>query len=220
MPRAIVDEVVQPAPTGRMPDQGPDIDPLDEEAVSPEEQQFYDAYLAKALQFIHGPKSSRQVLQHLNQPDLSVPEAVGRTTAMIAKNVVQSAKIAGQKVNPDAVFGASQEVVEELLDLGSRAGIFPIDWPKEDADNLTPEQEKLAQDSFASAAQYYGNDLLKSPEGQSLSQDAQNEVLRQVQNESKAGVADPNFMVTNGNTVEGGVKRAIMANNGGRMPNG
>lgn len=220
MARAIVDEVVQPAPTGRMPDQGPDIDPLDEEAVTPEEQQFYDIYMDKAMEFIHGPKSSRQVLQHLNQKDMSVPEAVGRTTAMIAKNIVQSAKIANVKVNPDAVFGASQEIVEELLDLGTRAGIFPIDWPEEDADNLTPEQEKLSQDSLAMAAQYYGEDLLKSPEGASISQDAQTEVLRQVQNEGKAGTADPNFMVTNSNTVEGGVKRAIMASNGGRMPNG
>lgn len=204
-----------------MPDQGPQIDPLDEEAVTPEEQQFYDTYLDKAMEFIHGPKSSREVLQHLNQKEMSVPEAVGRTTAMIAKNIVQSAKIAKAKVNPDAVFGASQEIVEELLDLGSRAGIFPIEWPEEDGeDSLTPEQQQLAQDSFACAAEVYGNDLLKSPEGAEISQDAQTEVLRQVQAESKAGTADPNFMVTNGNTVEGGVKRAIMANNGGRMPNG
>lgn len=219
-PRAIVDEVVQPAPTGRMPDQGPQIDPLDEEAVSPEEQQFYDAYLTKALQFIHGPKSSRQVLQHLNQKDLSVTEAVGRTTAMIAKNIIQSAQIAGQKVSPDAVFGASQEVVEELLELGSRAGVFPIDWPTEDTeDSLSPEQEKMAQDAFAYAAQVYGTDLLKSEEGEGISRDAQNEVLRQVSKETKAGVADPSFMVTDGGSVEGGVKRAIMAKNGGQMPN-
>jgi len=203
-----------------MPDQGPDIDPLDEESVSPEEQEFYDTYMTKALQFIHGPKSSRQVLKHLNQKDMSVTEAVGRTTAMIAKNIVQSAQIAGQKVNPDAVFGASQEVVEELLELGSRAGIFPIDWPTEDADNLSPEQEKMAQDSLAYAAQVYGNELLKSDEGAAVSKDAQNEVLRQVQNETKAGKANPDFAVTNGDTVEGGVKRAIMANNGGRMPHG
>lgn len=203
-----------------MPDEGPQVDPLDEEAVSPDEQQFYDTFMNKAIEFIHGPKSSRQVLQHLNQKDMSVPEAVGRTTAMIAKNIVESAKMAKAKVSPDAVLGASQEIVEELLDLGTRAGIFPIDWPEEDADNLSPEQEKLAQDSLAYAAEVYGKELLKSPEGESISRDAQNEVLRQVQSESKAGTANPDFMVTNGNTVEGGVKRAIMASNGGRMPSG
>jgi hypothetical protein len=221
MPRAIVEEAVVPAPTGRMPDQGPDIDPLDEEAVKPEEQEFYDTFMNKAIEFIHGPKSSRQVLQHLNQPDLSVTEAVGRTTAMIAKNIVESAKMAKVKVSPEAVFGAGQEIVEELLELGSRAGIFPIDWPTEDGeDSLTPEQQKMAQDAFATAAQYYGQDLLKSPEGESLSREAQSEVLRQVRSEVKSGKASPDFMVTNGNTVEGGVKRALMASNGGGMPYG
>lgn len=209
-----------PAPTGRMPDD-PGVDPLDEEAVTPEEQQFYDVFVNKAMEFIHGPKSSRQVLQHLNQKDLSVPEAVGRTTAMIAKNIIQSAKIAEQKVSPEAVFSAGQEIVEELLDIGTRARVLPIEWPEEDGeDALGPEQQQLAQDSLTFAAQYYGQDLLKSEDAESVKQEAQGEVLRQVQREVKAGVANPDFMVTNGNTVEGGVKRAIMANNGGRMPHG
>lgn len=220
MPRAIVDEATLPAPTGRMPDQGPQIDPLDEEAVTPEEQSFYDTFMNKAIEFIHGPKSSRAVLKHLNQPDLSVQEAVGRTTAMIATNIVESAKMAGAKVNPDAVFGAGQEIVEELFELGSRAGIFPVDWPQDDSEQLTPEQEKMAQDAFAVAAQYYGQNMLKSPEGQSMSAQAQDEVLRQVQSEVKGGTASPDFMVTNGQSVEGGVKRALIASNGGRMPNG
>lgn len=203
-----------------MPDEGAAIDPLDEEATTPEEQQFYDTFMNKAIEFIHGPKSSRAVLKHLNQKDMSVPEAVGRTTAMIAKNIVQSAKIAEVKVSPDAIFGAGQEIVEELLELGSRAGIFPIDWPEDDKAELTPEQEKMAQDAFATAAQFYGEDLLKSPEGEALSRQAQDEVLRQVQSEVKSGRASPDFMVTNGDSVEGGVKRALIASNGGRMPNG
>jgi type III secretion system FlhB-like substrate exporter len=220
MPRAIVEEATLPAPTGRMPDEGPAIDPLDEEATTPEEQQFYDTFMNKAIEFIHGPKSSRDVLKHLNQKDMSVPEAVGRTTAMIAKNIVQSAKLAEVKVSPDAIFGAGQEIVEELLELGSRAGIFPIDWPEDDKAELSPEQEKMAQDAFATAAQFYGQDLLKSPEGEALSREAQSEVLRQVQSEVKSGRASPDFMVTNGDSVEGGVKRALIASNGGRMPNG
>lgn len=227
--RSIVDEEILPAPTGRMPDEpapaaagtgvpgagtnpADSSDPLDEEAVSAEEQEFYDIFVAKALQFIHGPKSSRQVLKHLNQSDLSVPEAVGRTTAMIAKNIIQSAQQAGQQVSPDAAFGAAQEVVEEVLEVGVRAGILPVDWPIEDTEELTPEQEKLAQDSFAFAAQFYGNDMLQDGSGQALQGEAQNEVLRQIQGEAKAGTLSPDFMVTDGNTVEGGVKRAIMAN--------
>jgi hypothetical protein len=207
--RRIVEEVMQPAPTGRMPDEQTAVDPLDEEAVSPEEQEFYNTFLNKAIEFIHGPKSSRQVLKHLNQKDLSVTEAVGRTTAMIAKNIIGSAKAAGAKVNPDAVFSASQEVVEELLELGTRAKIFPIDWPLDDGEP-TPEQVQIAQDSFALAAKYFGDEMLKSEEGQSLQAEAETEVLRNVQNEAKAGTISKDFMVTNGDTVEGGVKRALV----------
>lgn len=204
-----------------MPDQGPPgVDPLDEEAPTPEEQQFYDTFVNKAMEFIHSPKSGRAVLKHLNQTDLSVPEAVGRTTAMIAKNIVQSAKMGNVKVPPEAVFNAGQEIVEELFELGSRARIFPIDWPEEDADNLTPEQQQMTQDAYAMAAQYYGEDLLKGPDADSLKTEAQDEVLRQVQNEVKAGTASPDFMVTDGNTVEGGVKRALIQANNGSMPHG
>jgi hypothetical protein len=218
--RSIV-ETTLPAPTGRMPDQAPPTDPLDEEAASPEEQEFYDTFMNKALEYIHGPKSSRQVLKHMNQPDLSVQEAVGRTTAMIAKNIVESAKMAKVKVIPEAVFNAGQEIVEELFELGSRARVFPIEWPTEDGeDNLTPEQQKLAQDAYAHAAQYYGQELLQSPDAESLKAEAQDEVLRQVQDEVKAGKASPDFMVTDGSSVEGGVKRALISSNGGRMPHG
>jgi hypothetical protein len=207
--RRIVEEVMQPAPSGRMPDEQTAVDPLDEEAVAPEEQEFYDTFLNKAIEFIHGPKSSRQVLKHLNQKDLSVTEAVGRTTAMIAKNIIGSAKAAGAKVNPDAVFAASQEVVEELLELGSRAKIFPVEWPQDDSEP-SPEQAQMAQDAFALAAKYFGDEMLKSEEGQSLQAEAETEVLRNVQNEAKAGTLSKDFMVTNGDTVEGGVKRALV----------
>lgn len=213
MARNIVAETVQPAPTGRMPGE-PERDPLDEEAPTPEEQQFYDTFLNKAFEFIHGPKSSRAVIQHLNQKDMSVQEAVGRTAAMIAKNIVDSAKMANVKVVPEAIFGAAPEVIEELFDIGHRAGIFPIDWPEDDKAELSPEQEKMAQDAFALAAQHYGDDLLKSGDAGAISADAQTQVLRQVQAEQKAGTANPDFMVTNGNTVEGGVKRALMASQG------
>lgn len=207
--RRIIEDVVQPAPTGRMPGEVDQPDPMDEEAVSPEEQQFYDTFMNKAIEYIHGPKSSKAVLKHMNQKDLSVPEAVGRTTAMIASNIVSSAQAAKQDVNSDAVFSAGQEIVEELLSYGSQAGIFPIDWPAE-GEELTPEQEQIAQDSFALAAKYFGDGFLQTQQGKALQTDAQSEVLRNIQSEKQAGTLNPDFMVTDPNTVEGGVKRAVL----------
>lgn len=208
-------EVVMPAPTGRMPDDNlQSDDPNAESQATPEEQQFYDIFMSKAIQFIHGPKSSRQVLKHLNQTDLSVPEAVGRTAAMIAGNVLSSAQQAKQKVYPEAVLSAGQEIVEELLDLGSRAGVLPIEWPEDGKQELTPEQEELAQQSIAMATKYFGDDYLKTEDGKALQGEAQTEMLRQIQNEAKAGTINPDFMVTDRNTVEGGVKRALLKTGG------
>lgn len=208
--RRIIEDVVQPSPTGRMPGEQDPVDPMDETAVSPEEQQFYDTFMNKAIEYIHGPKSSRAVLKHLNQKDLSVPEAVGRTAAMIATNIIGSAQAAKQEVNSDAVFGAGQEIVEELLHYGSKAGIFPIEWPDDGKQELTDEQSQLAQDSFALATKYFGDDFLKTPQGKDMQGAAQTEVLRNIQKEKQAGTLSPDFMVTDPNTVEGGVKRAIL----------
>lgn len=214
MSRRIVEEVVQPAPTGRMPDDPGGGDPLNEEAVSPEEQQFYDTFINKAIEYIHGPKSSRQVLKHLNQKDLSVTEAVGRTTAMIATNIISSAQAAKQQIMADAVFSAGQEIVEELLQVGTRAKIFPIEWPTEDNAELTPEQEKMAQDAFALALKYFGDGFLQTEQGKALQTEAQGAVLRNIQDEAKAGTVNSDFMVTDPNTVEGGVKRALVRQEG------
>lgn len=211
--RTLVEEVTQPSPTGRMPDEPENpTDPMDEEAVTPQQQAFYDQFMNKAVEYIHGPKSSRAVLKHLNQRDLSVPEAVGRTTAMIVKNIVGSAKTAKQPIDSDAVFGAAQEIVEELLQVGSAAKVIPLDWPQDDSEP-PPELAKVAQDSLAMAAYYYGDDLTKSGEGKELQGQAQNEVLRQIHQEAQDGTINPEFMKSDPNTVQGGVKRALLTAN-------
>lgn len=214
--RKIVEDVEMPAPTGVMPGEapppGPALSDEEEQEASPEEQTFYDQFVLKAIEFIHGPKSGRAVLKHLNQKDMSVPEAVGRTTAFIVKNIGDSAKAAKQETYPDAMLEASQEIVEELLELGSASKIFPIEWPTEDVDELTPEQSDLAAQSVSLAAHYYGSDFVKTKEGKEAQPEAQKAYLAGIAREADAGSLDPDFAASmgQGNTVRGGVKRALI----------
>lgn len=212
--RQIIEDHNLPAPTGVMPGdepQQPQLNSDGEEQASPEEQQFYDQFMAKALTFIHGPKSSRAVLQHLNQKDLSVPEAVGRTTAFIVKQISGSAKAAKAQVYPDAMFSASQEIVEDLLQTGSAAKIFPIDWPQDDKSELSPEQSDLAGQAVSLAAHYYGKEFVQTEEGKALQPKAQDAYLSGIANEADQGSLDPDFEASLGKTtVRDGVKRALI----------
>lgn len=216
--RKIVEDVEMPAPTGVTPgDPPPEQPPLnpdeEEHEAGPEEQAFYDQFTLKAIEFIHGPKSSRAVMKHLNQKDLSVPEAVGRTTAFIAGQILNSAKSAKQDVFPDAVLEASQEIVEELLEVGARSKIFPIEWPEGEAE-LSQEQSDLAAQSASLASHYFGSEFVKTPEGKNAQPEAEKAYLSGIAREADAGTLDPDFAAAQGvappTTVRGGVKRALI----------
>lgn len=217
--RKIIEQATLPAPTGVMPGEPPPsqqapgiVDEGEDVQATPEEQADYEQFVLKAIQFIHGPKSSRAVLQHLNQKDTSVPEAVGRTTAFIVKNISNSAKLAKASVSPDVMFEASHEIVEELLGVGSASGIFPIKWPEQDNAPLSPEQEDLAAQSVSLAAHFYGQEFVKTREAQDLKPQAQDMVLAGIAREADRGQLDPDFAQSQGRatTVRDGVQRALI----------
>src|SRR5688572_24822495 len=102
MPRELVD---LPRPSGAGPDGSiPGEEP--EEAVSPEEQAQYDQFVARAINFIHNPESADSIIDHLNDSEVSIPEAVGRTAAFIAQRMVEAAKAMEVQLSPDVVFHA------------------------------------------------------------------------------------------------------------------
>lgn len=210
-----------PRPTGAGPDGSiPSDDPLNEEAVSPEEQEQYEQFVVRALQFIHGPETRDAIIDHLNQTDISVPEAVGRTAAFVAQRIVETAKAAGAELSPDVVFHAGTEVVEELFEVGSRAGVLPVEWPETASDQeeveLPPETQEMVEQAFAIGAHEYGKNFVNTPEGQSLADEAGNFYASQVAQEADAGQLAPEFvqaaekMSGRGAQAKHGVRRAIV----------
>ena len=173
-----------PHPTGVMPGQptGPEIP--DPEAVDPQEQAIYDQFMVKAFDTIHGPKSSPAVLAHMNQKDLTVPEAVGRTAAWLLSAIGSSAKQAKQPVPADVSFHAAAEIVQELYEFGAAAKIFP----KEALNPETVEQAWLY-----AIDERFGEEL-NTPEGKAAMREAQDLFARGIAVEADAGALDPDFM--------------------------
>lgn len=199
-----------PRPTGAGPDGvAPNsVDPLNEETVGDDEQGQYEQFVVNALKFIHGPEGRDVVIDHMNQKDLSVPEAVGRTAAFIAMRVSESAKAQGAELSPDAVFHAGTEIVEELMEVGARARILPIDWPGGD-EEPPPETQELIEQAFAIGVHEYGKQFVQTEEGQALAGEAGTFYAQQVAKEADAGTADPQFMGRN-SPVAQGVRRALV----------
>lgn len=170
-------------PTGVMPGERPDEMP-DPAAVDPQEQAVYDQLMIKAMDTIHGPKSSPAVLAHMNQKDLTVPEAVGRTAAWLLGAIGSSAKSAKQAIPPDVAFHATAEIVQELYEFGAAAKIFP-------QESLNPE---TVEQAWLHALDDRYGDELKTPEGQQAMREAQDIFARGIAVESDADALDPDFM--------------------------
>lgn len=170
----------------------PGVDPAqvaaeaDSETPTAEEQQLYDKFVTRAIAFIHGKETEGSVLQMLNQKDAPVHENVGRAAAKIVQMVQQSAESAGQKLPDSVVYGAGQEIVADLLETGTEAKIFPLDVDSK-------EYDQALELSFLEAVKAYGEDLLAGPDGEQLSQQAQEGYVREVAGEADRGEIDPAF---------------------------
>lgn len=182
-----------PHPTGAGPDGlAPQDDPFDQEQVSEDEQAQYDQFVEKSLRFIHHPETRDHIIDQLNDRSVSVPESVGRVAALVARTVAEHAKAQEVELSPDVVFHAGTEIVQELMEVGARAGIFPIEWPEE-GEELSPEVETMMEQAFAIGAHEYGKHLVASEEGQSLADEAGTFFAQQVAKEADAGILDPSF---------------------------
>jgi hypothetical protein len=182
--RQLVAEQSEPMrPTGVMPGQDREPEEMDPEAVDPAEQQVYDQLMVKAMETIHGQKSSPAVLAHMNQKDLTVPEAVGRTASWLLGAISGSAKAAKQPIPPDVAFHAAAEIVQELYEFGAAAKIFP----KEALNPETVEQAWLhtIDDRYA--------EELQTPEGKAAMREAQDLFAQGIAVETDAGALDPQF---------------------------
>lgn len=126
-----------PAEGGDMPknisdERGPS--PMDEESnVSPEEQELYDTFVKKSAELIYtdAGKINDGVLEalHIDTAELENESrarimALANTGMQIVKKLDDSAREQGQDIPDDILAHGGKEIIEELGELSSKAGIY------------------------------------------------------------------------------------------------
>lgn len=174
----------EPRPSGLPPGyESGDFEGIDANTVSPEEQAQYDQLVTKALDLIDGPKTQRAILDQMNQKDMPVYQAVGRTAAMMAMALEQQAKASGIELSGDVIFHAAKDyILPELFTIGEAAKILPT--PKDG------DQSQLNM-AFLEAQKVYGEHVLQGPDATKASQGAQDFYAQQVAKEVDDGKVDP-----------------------------
>lgn len=192
--------VANPRPFGQDAEQEPETDPTDPQAegepATPEEQAQYDLVVARAMKFMHG-EGRDQTLKMLGSGETPA-QSIGATAAMIAKAIKQSADQAGKPIDPDVLFHAGAEIVEELSAYGEAAGVFQFASPE--------ESERQTEEGLFHALKIYGEGEIAS--GEADQEAAMRTVQEQLaQERARGGVAEDGSAAMNG--VAGAVSDAV-----------
>ncbi len=121
------------APAGGLNQAAPPVDPAameqesgglpgESQQATPEEQQLYDRFVAKAMDLTYTKEFMPQVLGML-QGEGDPIEGLARATALIVTRVADAAEQAGQKLPGDVLLHGGTEVLEDLAELSKEAGI-------------------------------------------------------------------------------------------------
>ena len=206
-------ELMDVRPTGLAPgEEPPEAVEGDPEKPTAEEQRLYNRFVMRAINFIHGEQTQNKVLAMMNHPDQPVHVNVGRAASRIVQLIQQSAESSGQRLPDSVVYSAGQEIITELLETGVEAKIFPLEIDSK-------EYDQTLDLSFLEAVKAYGEDLLKGPDGEQVSREAQDAYSREVAREADAGEIDSDLAETfqqqvnpeyaQMNAVSEGVHRAV-----------
>lgn len=127
---------------------------VQEEQASEEEQAIYELVVARAVKFFHS-KGKDQTLKMLSAGE-SPADAIGRTASMIVRAIKKSADESKKPIDDTILFHAGIEIVQELFEYGTEAGIF----------NFADDEEAQQQldEALFFALKYYGEEALASNE--------------------------------------------------------
>jgi hypothetical protein len=197
-----------PRPVGTQQDQQQQQlqnDPNAQVPASPKEQAEYVQLVTRFMLYIYDTRKSHAnalppvetVLKGLNNPKMSVPEAVGTTTAQIIFILHNAAKHQGVEYSPDVLFHGADECIVATYLLGLARGIFkgapPFKGVPKEQDQYPFDKDDLAIIAKAKifAVQRFGK-LLES-QGQITDRDRQEAMQfwrEQIQHEVQSGKVD------------------------------
>ncbi len=117
----IIDEQI-PAPGAAAPMETPA--PTDSNAPPPEAQQSYDQLMTAALEVMYGDQTSDGVVKQLQAGAKNPPEALATGAMTILTTLDDQSK---GTVPTDILAPVGEEVVEQLGEIASTAGLFPVE---------------------------------------------------------------------------------------------
>lgn len=175
-----------------------------EQPATPEQEQQLNQAVTKMRQMVHGRQSRDHVIDQLNDRNVPIQEAAGRTAANIVGTIQDQAEASGVKLDGDLLVQLGMHTVDELLDVGIAGGFYKL---KEGS----PELQRVAEMAMLEGAKAMGNKLLASPKAGKHTEDAQNAWAHQVANEVDSGTADPRYLaMTRPQGGGGGGERALL----------
>lgn len=118
MPEAMPQEGM---PQEAMPEQGGGM-PGSARQATPEQQESYNAFVANAMNLMYDEKTMPKLLEMLQGGGDPI-EGLARASVMITARVGTAAEEAGQQLSGDVVFNAGAEIVNQLADVATEAGI-------------------------------------------------------------------------------------------------
>jgi hypothetical protein len=155
--------------------------------ATPEEEQQLEQAKTKMLKMVHGRQSRDHVIDMLNDRDVPAQAAIGRVAAQIVGTIEEQAKAGGTQLDTEFLMNLGVLTVKELLDTGIAGGFYKI---KEGS----PEYDQVMKMAVLEGVKAHGDKVLQSPDGQKLSQDAQNLWAQKAAEEVDSGTADPKYL--------------------------
>lgn len=172
------------ATEGQAPQPKPDVSQLrpsgatpgyDPNAVDDVEQQDYDRFVSTGVKVINGP-AANQLIQAMNDKEQPVPTAAGKVLAQIVETVKNTFDNTEKPVSEDVIMHGSEELAEELINLGNAAGI----WKIED-----DQIEDVVARTMMEGAKVIGDEMIAK--GNPLREDAKRFMTDQIENEMSSG---------------------------------
>lgn len=99
--------------------------------ASPEEQQQYDRFVARAMQLMYS-EQMRPKVRELLAGEGDPIEGLARASSMIIVRVALAAEKAGEKLMGDVVFEAGKSIIEDLAEYATKWGIHDFETNSKD----------------------------------------------------------------------------------------
>lgn len=160
----------------------------DEPTATPQDEQQLEQAVTKMRRMVHGRSSRNQVIDQLNDKDVPVPQAVGRTAAGIVGTIEQQAKASGIALDNSVLVELGMHTVQELLEVGIAGGFY------KGLKEGTPQYEEVAKLAMLEGAKSHGEKILAGPGAQKASEQAQDYWAQQIAQEVDNGTADPRYL--------------------------